>query len=219
MSVSDRGYRRWAARLNALGWSAAFVHLPYHYGRRPPGTLSGEWCLTADLVRSAEALRQMVIELRLVCRAATALGCPHIGLWGTSYGGLAAALLVLLEPAVSTAWLLEPIADVDHAFFESPATIVVRRQLARQGITRADIADYVQLVCPSFHQPLIPPARILLLAGTYDRVTPPAVIRRLHAQWGGSHYAEFPQGHVGYRLMPESLALAQRLMPELFAAR
>ena len=37
MSASDRGYRRWAARFNAAGWSACFLvfHLPYHYFARP----------------------------------------------------------------------------------------------------------------------------------------------------------------------------------------
>jgi hypothetical protein len=36
MSVSDIGYRMWAAKWNAQGWNVVFVHLPYHYARKPP---------------------------------------------------------------------------------------------------------------------------------------------------------------------------------------
>lgn len=217
MSVSDRGYREWACRLNALGWSAAFVHLPYHYGRCPAHCGSGELCISANLLRSVEALRQMVVELRLACRELRTLGVPGFGLWGQSYGGLAAALLTLLEPDLATAWLLEPIADVDWSWWESPATLAIRAQLRARGLTRAMVAPHVRLVCPSLHTPLMDPGRIMLLAGSFDRIAPPGVVRRLHERWPGSHYREYPQGHVGFKLMPASLALGQRLWPELFA--
>lgn len=216
MSVSDVGYRMWAEKLNRLGWSAAFFHLPYHYGRRPSGTWSGELALTSNIIRTAEGLRQAVVELRVVCRALRDRGVPHIGLWGTSYGGWVAGLLALLESSVSTAWLLEPIIGVEEAIFVSPAAITLRRQLARRGINRSMVAPYCRLVCPGLHQPLIPPENILLMAGTFDRISPPGTIRRVHEQWKGSHYAECRQGHVGYQLMPESLRLAREKIPHLF---
>jgi pimeloyl-ACP methyl ester carboxylesterase len=216
MSVSDVGYRLWAQKLNRLGWSAAFFHLPYHYGRRPRGVLSGELALSSNLIRVCEGIRQAVIELRLVIRALERRGVPHIGLWGTSYGGWVASILCLLERGIRTAWLLEPVADVEHVLFESPATLAIRWSLHRRGITRDEVRRYFRAVCPSYHRPAVDPARILLLAGVFDRVASPACIRRLHQCWKGSHYAEFRQGHVGYQLMPESLRLGMKLMPELF---
>ncbi|MDX6765688.1 MAG: hypothetical protein SFU85_02750 [Candidatus Methylacidiphilales bacterium] len=216
MSVSDVGYRLWAQKLNRLGWSAAFFHLPYHYGRRPKGAWSGEMALSANLIRTAEGLRQAVVELRIVCRALRARGVPHIGLWATSYGGWIAGLLAHLETSVSTAWLLEPIVDVEEAIFASPATLTLRRQLRQRGITRNQVAPHCHLVCPGRHQPVIPPENILLMAGTFDRIAPPETIHRVHRLWKGSHYAECRQGHVGYQLMPESLRLAQEKMPHLF---
>lgn len=218
MSVSDVGYRMWARKLNALGWSAAFFHLPYHYGRRPRGVLSGELALSSNLIRVSEGLRQAVVELRLVLRALEARGVPGVGLWGTSYGGWVAAMMCVLEPRLRTVWLLEPVADVDQVLFESPATWVIRRSLARRGITRAGVARFMNVVCPSRHVPVMDARRILLLAGRFDRVAPPASIRRLHERWAGSHYAEYRQGHVGYQLMPESLKWGCRLMPEWFGS-
>jgi pimeloyl-ACP methyl ester carboxylesterase len=217
MSVSDVGYRMWAKKLNALGWSAIFFHLPYHYGRKPRQALSGEMALTSNLIRTSEGIRQAVVELRWVCRALKIKGVPHIGLWGTSYGGWISSLLCTLEDSISTAWLLEPIVDTDIAIWESPATHTLQRQLKKRGIPRDLVRRHLRLVCPTYHQPRLDPARIMLVGGTFDRIAPPQTIKALQQAWQGSHYDEFRQGHVGYQLMPKSLKLARARFPELFS--
>lgn len=216
MSVSDIGYRMWAKKLNSLGWSAIFFHLPYHYSRNPKGCLSGEIAFSANLIRTAEGIRQAVVELRHVCRSLKVIGVPFIGLWGTSYGGWISSLLILLEDTISTTWLLEPITDIDHAIWRSPAAFTMRQQLRRENITQEDINRILRLFCPSYHKPLLEHKHILLIAGKFDLIAPPKSIQKLHTKWKGSHYAEFRQGHIGYQLMPESLRLAQKLMPDLF---
>ena len=95
MSTSDRGYRRWAAEFNARGWNACFVHLPYHYSRVPRGHWNGELAITADLVRTAEGLRQGVTELRQLMTTLRTYGCREFGLWASSYGGWIGARLSL----------------------------------------------------------------------------------------------------------------------------
>ena len=208
MSVSDRGYQRWAHRLNDAGWTAVFAHLPYHYDRCPAGASSGEMAFSANVVRSAEGLRQAVVELRLTAAALRARGCPRWGVWGNSYGALIGALLAICEPDLYTAWLLEPILDLDHALFESPVSLVIRRQLARAGVSRERVGGYLPLLCPRYHAPAMAAERILLMAGRQDRIAPPAVVRRLAEQWPGAIYAEADQGHVGYTLMPECWRIA-----------
>lgn len=216
MSVSDVGYRMWAKKLNTLGWSAIFFHLPYHYGRKPKKALSGEMALTSNLIRTSEGIRQAVIELRWVCSELKKRGTQNIGLWGTSYGGWISSLLCVLEPMVSTAWLLEPIVDVDLAIWESPASRTIQRQLKKRGISRELVQRHMRMVCPTHHQPAVDPARIMLVAGTFDRIAPPHSIRALQDVWPGCYYDEFRQGHVGYQLMPESLRLAQERFPAMF---
>jgi len=216
MSVSDVGYRMWAKKLNALGWSAIFFHLPYHYGRKPQQALSGEMALTSNLIRTSEGIRQAITELRWVCGELKKRGVPHIGLWGTSYGGWISSLLCVLEPMVSTAWLLEPIVDVDLAIWESPASRTIQRQLKRRGISRELVRRHMRMVCPTHHQPVVDPSKVMLVAGTFDRIAPPHSIRALQDVWPGCHYDEFRQGHVGYQLMPESLRLARERFPEMF---
>lgn len=216
MSVSDVGYRLWAKKLNSLGWTAIFFHLPYHYSRKPKNCLSGEIAFSSNLIRTAEGIRQAVIELRLVCRSLKAKGVPSIGLWGTSYGGWIASLLIMLEDIVTTAWLLEPIADVEHAIWKSPAAITMRQQLRQIGITAEDVQRFLPFVCPSYHKPLLDMHKILLIGGSFDLIAPVVSMKKLHQLWNGSHFYEFRQGHIGYQLMPESLRLAQEIMPELF---
>jgi len=216
MSVSDVGYRAWAARLNAQGWNVVFVHLPYHYARRPAGYLSGELSVSPDLVRTAEGARQSVIELRLLLRWLAARGGRLFAASGTSYGAWIMALLGCVEPLVGRLILVEPILDLQAAIWDSPACATVRRVLRRRGITPELTAAHLRLCCPLHAPPRLDPRHVLLLAGTYDRIAPPATIRALHEKWAGSHFHEFPQGHVGYRLLPESFRLAAELWPEDF---
>ena len=83
-SASDVGYAHWAGVLNRLGWTAVFYDLPYHFRRRPKGTWSGELVFGGNLIRSAEAIRQAVTEVRMVTRMLKASGAPEVGLWGIS---------------------------------------------------------------------------------------------------------------------------------------
>jgi len=56
-----------------------------------------------------------------------------------------------------------------------------------------------------------------MLAGQYDQIAPPSQIEDLARSWDHAHFACFPQGHVGYTLMPESFRLARELWGADFA--
>jgi pimeloyl-ACP methyl ester carboxylesterase len=202
MSASDRGYRQWAARFNTLGWGACFVHLPYHYSRVPRGRYNGELAITADLVRTAEGLRQGVIELRQLMAWLRRQGVKEFGLWACSYGGWIGALLASVERDFRFVALIEPIVDVDHAIWQSPTGAALRRELNRVGIDSALPARHFPLCSPQHGQPLCGTARVLLVAGEYDSIATAADIAALQALWPGSTLLQEPQGHFGYRLMP-----------------
>jgi pimeloyl-ACP methyl ester carboxylesterase len=201
MSASDRGYRRWAADFNARGWNACFVHLPYHYSRTPRGHWNGELAITADLVRTAEGLRQGVVELRQLMDTLRAWGCRELGLWASSYGGWIGALLASVESDFRFVALLEPIVDVEHAIWTSPAGASLRREFRRIGIEQPLIERHFRLASPLHGEPLCGANRVLLCAGEYDRVTRVSEIARLHERWPGSELLRVPQGHFGFRMM------------------
>lgn len=203
MSASDLGYRRWAARFNAQGWNACFLHLPYHYSRKPSWRLNGELAITSDLIRNAEGLRQGVSEARQLMNLLRGHGCTEFGLWATSYGGWIGALLLSVERDFRWAGLMAPIVDVGHAIWHSPAAVILRRELRRVGIDEAQVTPHFRLVSPREGQPLEPATRILFCAGEHDRVAEAADIEALHRLWPGSEYFTVAQGHFGYTMMRE----------------
>jgi len=202
MSASDRGYRGWAARFNARGWGACFLHLPYHYSRVPHGHRNGELAITADLVRNAEALRQGVAEVRQLIAWLRAQGVREFGLWACSYGGWIGALLSSLEGDFRFIALLEPIVDVDHAIWHAPTGAALRRELHRIGIAPELPARLFHLTSPLHGPPPHRADRVLMAAGDYDTIATPSHIRDLQRLWPGSTLITEPQGHFGYRLMP-----------------
>jgi hypothetical protein len=202
MSTSDRGYRQWAARFNALGWGACFIHLPYHYSRVPRGFQNGELAITANLVRTAEGLRQSVSELRQLMAWLRGQGVSEFGLWACSYGGWIGALLASVERDFRFVALLEPIVDVGHAIWHSPSSVAMRRELGRAGIEPELPARHFPLTSPLHAQPLCGADRVLLAAGEYDTIARAEDIAGLQSRWQGSMLLREPQGHFGYRLMP-----------------
>jgi hypothetical protein len=217
MSVSDIGYRLWAKRLNARGWNAIFVHLPYHYSRRLPRHFHGEMCVGGELLRTAAGIRQSVVECRIVLQQLRRKGGKLFGGWGTSYGGWIMALLGCFEPLLQRLILVEPILNIDNAIWKAPSSVSLRAGLRRVGLTPEDTAGSMRLVCPGKLDTLLPAQHILMLAGEFDRIAPPGEIEELARKWGGAKYACFPQGHVGYTLMPESFRMAQELWAEDFS--
>lgn len=206
MSASHIGYRRWAKRFNELGWNACFVHLPYHYSRVPRGYWNGELAITADLIRNAEGLRQGVIEVRQLIAALREHGCRDFGLLGTSYGGWIGALLAMVERDFRFVALMAPIVNVEHAIWESPATVSMRRELFRKSIEPALVARHFHLSSPAHNEPLCSADRVLFVAGDFDLIARPGDVEAIHKKWRGSELLRIPQGHFGYRMMRETVA-------------
>jgi pimeloyl-ACP methyl ester carboxylesterase len=209
MSATDIGYKRWAARWNALGWNACFLHLPYHYSRVPAGHWNGELAITADLIRNAEGLRQGVMEVRQLMFALRKAGCTGFGLLGTSYGAWIAALTCAVEPDIRFAALMAPIVNVEQAIWRCPASMMMRRHLRKAGIDSALVSRHFHLSSPLHMTPLVPTERILLVAGDYDLVAPPDDIAELSRRWSGAELLRIPQGHFGYRMMRDTFARLQ----------
>jgi hypothetical protein len=202
MSASDTGYRLWAKRFNSLGWNACFIHLPYHYSRTPKGFVNGELAISADLIRTAEGLRQGVIELRQLMQFLRGKGSVEFGLWATSYGGWIASLLLLMERDFRFAALMAPIVNIEHAIWKCGAAWSLRKELKRNGITQPLLEQHFHLSSPRHNQPCCPPERITLVSGDHDLIALPEDIQALQNHWRGAKLLTVPQGHFGYQMMP-----------------
>ena len=206
MSASDVGYRFWARRFNSLGWNAAFVHLPFHYSRRPRGHLNGELCCTADLVLTGDTLRQAVVEIRQLMARLRVEGGSEFGLLGTSYGGWVAAILASLEPDLRFLALLAPMVNIGHALYEGPTSWAIRRHLMRAGLDRVLVDRHAHLSSPL----RAPPAghvasRTVIIGGAFDRIVRLVDLEALRESWPGSELLTVPQAHFGYGMIPEAV--------------
>jgi pimeloyl-ACP methyl ester carboxylesterase len=205
MSAHDVGYGRIAARLNQRGWNAVLMHLPYHYSRVPRGHFNGALALTANLSQNGETLRQAVVEVRQLIEYLRGEGCPDFGLIGTSYGGWVGALVSFLEKEFRFVTLLQPIVDIEHAIWESPASKMMRRTLLAAGIKQGASRRHAHLTSPLDGQPACEGKRVLIIGGTYDTIAPPAGLQKLAEVWPGSRFVLVEQGHFGYAAMREAL--------------
>jgi len=211
MSANDLGYRKIAARYNKRGWNVLFPHLPYHYSRRPKKHSNGSLAITSDLIRNAETLRQSVIELRQLIRWSKRRGSSRVALLATSYGAWVAALTLSLEET-DFSILLQPVADVTHATFGSPASRMMASSLKKNGVTSSALDRHAHLTAPGRLTPLTSPERILVIGGRHDRLSPPDSLKTLCSSWGGARYKEVNQGHFGYAAMRCALAEADRYL-------
>lgn len=206
MSSSDAGYHEWARKFNVRGWNACFVHLPFHYSRTPRGHFNGELAISADLVRTAQGLRQGVAELRQAMRFLRGRGGREFALWASSYGGWIGALLSFVERDFRFLALMEPIVNIEHAIWRCAAGRWLRLQLRRRGIPPELVARHFHLTSPMHHEPLCGGARVIFAAGDYDQIAPRAELEALHGKWRGSELFSVAQGHFGYRMMPAMFA-------------
>ena len=205
MSAHDAGYCRIAARLNRHGWNAALMHLPYHYSRVPRGHFNGALAITANLPQNGETLRQAVTEVRQLMQYLRRNGCPDFGLIGTSFGGWVGALVSFLEREFRFVALLQPIADIEHAIWESPASSMIRKTLRAAGIRPGASRRHAHLTSPMDGCPAVDGKRVLIIGGTDDAITPPSVLKGLAQVWPGSRFTLVEQGHFGYAAMREAL--------------
>ena len=203
MSASDTGYHVWAKKFNALGWNAAFIHLPFHYSRTPRGFHNGELAVSCDLVRTGEGLRQGVVELRQLMALLRTRGCREFGLLATSYGGWIGALLCSLESDLRFAALMVPIVNIEHAIWQGGVAWRLRRELLRAGITQPLIARHFHLSSPLHAPPAFDAKRVLIAGGAYDRIVLLDDLREFSERWRGSELHIAKQGHFGYRMMRE----------------
>ena len=205
MSASDFGYLRVARWFNERGWSTVFPHLPFHYSRTPRGYLNGELAMTANLIRNGETLRQGVIELRQLMAMLREDGCKEFGILGTSFGGWNGALLSFLETDFRFIGLIQPIVNIEHAIWQNPASVLMRKLLRSRGIQPGESERHAHLSSPLHGIPLCGGDRVVITAGIYDNVSPASELLNLKHRWPGAKLLQVRQGHFGYRALRETL--------------
>lgn len=185
--------RIWPMRfLERMGMDVALFVLPFHgprsaprrFGKTPP--FPG-----ADPRITNEGFRQALGDFRDFVRWALDRGHPQIGVMGMSLGGFTTALAATLEPKLSFAVPIIPLASFPDTFRRQGRLGSTPREIEQQY--RAVEAVY-EVTSPLHRAAVIPSDRILVIAGERDQITPVSHARKLAAHfncrmetWYGGH--------------------------------
>jgi pimeloyl-ACP methyl ester carboxylesterase len=176
-------------RLAAQGITAMSLLLPYHGSRKPrePGAIRNFIC--DDVGAVLAAARQSIADCRALIGWLHAQGCPHVGVFGLSFGGWLTGLLSCHEPLLSYAILGTPINRMDRALRELPFCLPLKEKLEHHQL-KVDSFDLVS------QKPILSPDRTLLLESQHDLFAPAETIEELWLSWNKPEIWRVPHGHI-----------------------
>ena len=192
-----------------LGFNILALHLPFHFERTPPGTISGEMAITGNLPLAIKGMCQAVSDIRQVVAWLKAKQPDRpTGLIGKSLGGLVGALVLATEPGLAAGILAVPATGAKTSIWQSSYTTLLRRDLGRQGLDEEATARLLELMRPGRYRPAIDPQRILVLKANADRVCSPQETDAFTTEWGTRTVA-LPTGHLTATFHPRARRVAQ----------
>lgn len=184
-----------------LDVDVAHVQLPFHGRRNPRGALfHGEFFWSADLVRSVEAVRQAISDVRHAVAYFRSQGYTEIGVTGISLGGSLTMLLACLEPLPD--YVVPMIAHLDLASAVETAPILWRMKsdLDRFGVDAGRRAEIFSRIGIGSILPKLAPERQLWVAGRDDVYLSAGVVERQWDAWGRPPILWIDTGHMTFPL-------------------
>lgn len=200
-----------------LDMNVARMTLPYHGPRRPRGSLvDGGLFWTADLPRTAEAIRQSVLDVRTLLAWFRAQGAGPVGLAGMSLGGMVAQAVACFDER--PAFVVPIAAHLDLAGVLEDAMVLepMRMELRRYGWGPAEVDEYIASLGLKDLLPRVPRESVMFAAGRYDRFLSAHRVEAQWDRWGRPAIHWFPGGHLGAFL---HLRGTVRAMEDFFTER
>jgi dienelactone hydrolase len=184
-----------AGQFNRNGFNAATLEAPFHFQRRPRHL--GAWgnFLCPDILRTVEAARQAISEMRAFAEWLRQQGCPAVGLMGVSLGGWLAGLTVCRDARFSCAVLLVPVARLDRLVEEAAFCRSIRLALNGRpvGASKLDLAQ---------SRPAMPKENILLIEAVHDLFVPNETMEELWRAWDRPDMWRLRHGHISILAAP-----------------
>lgn len=182
------------------GVASVIVTLPYHMGRTPEGTRSGELAVQPNPERLRATMVQAVYDTRRTVdflQSRPEINSNRIAVTGTSLGSIVASLSLSLEPRFRSAAFMLGGVDLAHILWHSSRVVGQRDTLRSRGYTeerlRRELVDIEPLTYLK-ERSAIP---TLVIAGKYDTVIPPADTKKLIEAIPNAHAIWLDTGHYG----------------------
>jgi pimeloyl-ACP methyl ester carboxylesterase len=184
--------------LFAEGWDVVLFTLPFHGSRRSDRIpFNGVELFAYGMAVFSEAILHAIHDLRALFDRLQTQGAPRFGVTGLSLGGYTTALVAAVDPRLDFAipnaavtWL-PPLID---SWF--PANIVAGGVRKVSGVSSELLERALALHSPLSYRPVVPPERLMIVAGLGDRLAPPDQSLLLWEHWGRPELQWFPGSHV-----------------------
>ncbi|ARU59341.1 hypothetical protein OLMES_5361 [Oleiphilus messinensis] len=201
------------------GWDVLLYTLPFHGSRRERGDpFSGYGFFNHGFAETNEAMLQAIHEVRTFMQYLRKEGVETIGISGLSLGGYLSALTAAVEPdlafVIPNAAVISP---ADMLMEWGPLRTAFQRMLPKVGLDLVDVRHATAIHSPLTWTPVVPPERLLIIAGAGDRFTAPRYQKLLHEHWAGSHIHWFPGNHVMHLQQRDYLQLMREMMRQSLA--
>ncbi len=191
-------FRKWGRE---LGVDLAHVSLPFHGSRKPRSALfSGEFFWTADLVRTVEAVRQAVFDVRSAVGWLRAQGYEEVGVTGISLGGAVTMLVGCLEDPPSTITPIVAHLQLADAVERAPILFRMKSDLQKWGYDEEARRELFRRIGWHAYQPVLPPEQQLWIAAHDDVYIDSAHATTQWEAWGQPPILWIDGGHMTFPL-------------------
>ncbi|MFZ5988670.1 MAG: alpha/beta hydrolase [Bacillota bacterium] len=129
--------------LNELKFNVFFMVSPYHFNRKPEASyFSGEYFISADLVRSRNAFKQALYDIEASFELISYCNDLPKLLVGFSMGGCISLRYHILRNRFIGTFLINPVTDLLRLIWDNPLLTTVKSDLERCGYGKEEV-DHV----------------------------------------------------------------------------
>ncbi len=195
MGIARVDSRAFAAHaLYKRGVDLLLIPAPFHGARLPSGRRRPMFP-TARPVRACEGFAMWLADTRAASKTLRDRGAPRVGVAGMSMGGFASALLATVADDLDFVIPMMPFASLPQLMWDQARHTRALDQADRLGIDEETFVSAFEIIAPLKRRLTIPPERIHIFSGRYDRVTPAAHGQALAAHFG-CQYSELRASHL-----------------------
>ncbi|NLP14218.1 MAG: alpha/beta hydrolase, partial [Clostridium sp.] len=127
--------------LNELGVNVFFMILPYHYKRKPEGSVfSGEFFVSGDIKRSHNAFKQSVFDVEASLQLIKQYNQLPCFLVGFSMGGCIAFRYHILRNSFAGTFLINPVTDLLSLIWDNSLMVSVRKDFEICGYDKKRVS-------------------------------------------------------------------------------
>jgi len=186
---------------------------PYHLERTPRGFRSGDAVFDTSLSDHLNVFAQELGDLRRLVAWLRGEGVQAVGGFGGSAGAMLLLRMVTWEKSFDFLTLFIPMIHL-AGVLDTPEAEPMRHRLELEGRSMDALKRVYAALDPTSSRPELSPARISVLYGQYDLVTPRSTTLAWARAWGVTRLREYDRGHALALFTPRMYPDYARLLDE-----